>query len=293
MENYRDCVALNAKAISLIQAGSCEEGIETLTRALVLLQPFLQYAMPSGIGSRAAPGRPPPPVAPPVAAAAAASVEVDTTDTDTSASIGTYRAKEIEEQEKFDELQQESQFKLPAYFSVPVTSADDCESQPLISSDDQLFTFYNRMFEITETDILKNLGVSKTFVLLLFNFAMAHHIHAARHHIERQEATPTRQLRLAAIVQMYQSVTLAAKSSLNAEEVGSILCVIIAATNNAGHLHSFLHNFEQIQSSLHLQLQLIGLSYGPCAIPKVDCALLFSSVYAFFEGPGLCLPPAA
>ena len=283
MENYKGCVALNAKAISLIQAGSCDEGIAYLTKALALLQPFFQDSepLPSGpvsSGSSSSSSSPPSAENPPAHEDDDMEVESDTTQDD---------------DEIYFKEDEESLFQLPAYFSVPVVSSEDCTYEPLLSSDDQVFTFYDRMFEITETDIVRNLGVSKTFVLLLFNFAMAHHIHAAKHHIERQEATPNREFRLSAILQMYESATVAAKSSLTADELGEILCVIIAANNNIGHLQSFLHNFAKVQCSLTLQLQLIGLSYGPCAIPVVDYAILFSSVFVFLEGPGLCLAPAA
>jgi hypothetical protein len=182
------------------------------------------------------------------------------------------------------------------YYSVPVLSEENLQKSILLSSDN-VFNFYPRMFNIVEYDANK-FGASKVFVLLLFNLAIAHHVHAVLLHQTDSPSCPeetaySRQFRLTTILKMYQSVILATRTSLHPEEVGSLLCILIAAANNAGHLNACLHNFKEMQSSLDLEMQLLGLSYGPCAIPEQDYEIFFSSIYVFLEGPGLCLPPAA
>ena len=301
MESYKECVPLNAEAISLIQAGRCDEGIALLTKALTLLQPLLD------------------PTSVPAIAESSSNTQAETrdedmevekdTEEDTDAPQDLHDGHQDKEEVRQGPEQDEGMFQLPDYFSVCVVSPDDCASKPLFSTEGQIFTFYNRMYEITKTDFVHHLGVPKTFVLLLFNFAMAHHIHAANdvtrhfftHNASNNQAAPSssvsRKFRLSTILEMYQSVSIAARSTLSIEEVKDVLCVIMAAANNTGHLHSYLQEFDKVKSSLTLQLQLMGLLSleGPigCAIPKIDHAILLSSVYVFLEGPGLSNSPAA
>lgn len=181
------------------------------------------------------------------------------------------------------------------YYSVSVLSEAQVQQSILLSCDN-VFHFYPRMFNITEYNADK-FGASKLFVLLLFNLAIAHHVHAALLHQKcgpiREETVASRQMRLTTILKMYQSVILATRTSLHPDEVGSLLCILIAAANNAGHLNACLQNFQEMQSSLNLEMQLLGLSYGPVAIPQEDYDLFFGSIFLFVEGPGLILSPAA
>lgn len=254
MKTYQDCIVLNAQAIAMIQSGRCEEGIHCIKNALAVLQPHLETPAEEAIQKKVN-NRP--------------------------------------------------------YYSVPVMEDYQLRQSRLLSSEN-IFTFYPRMFNITEFNPA-NFGPHKVFVVLLFNLAIAHHMHAALLHqnddcmsddsqnsssmpwscMEVGETAESRTFRLTTILKMYQSVILATRTSLHPDEVGSLLCILIAAANNAGHLNSCLHNFQEMQSSLNLEMQLLGLSYGPCAIPDPDYEIFFSSVFVFLEGPGLCLSPAA
>jgi hypothetical protein len=184
-----------------------------------------------------------------------------------------------------------------SYFSVPIISEATIQASALLSNDN-LFTFYPRMFNVTEQDPSK-FGPSQLFVLLAFNLAMAHHTHSAQLNTSKynswlaQETAESRHARLTGILKMYQSVIVAARTSVRADEVGDLLCVLTAAANNAGHLNSYMNNFSEMQTSLILERQLMGQSYGPCAIPDTDYQIFFSSIFVFLEGPGLCLSPAA
>lgn len=183
------------------------------------------------------------------------------------------------------------------YFSVPIMSEATIHASALLSHDN-LFTFYPRMFSVTEQDPCK-FGPSQLFVLLVFNLAMAHHTHAALLHTGKynswlaQETAERRNARLSGILKMYQSVIIAARTSLRADEVGDLLCVMTATANNAGHLNSCMNNFLEMQASLNLEKQLMEQSYGPCSIPDTDYQIFFSSIAVFLEGPGLYLSPAA
>ena len=190
------------------------------------------------------------------------------------------------------------------YYSVPVMEEYQIRRSKLLSTDN-IFSYYPRLFNITEFNADK-FGPSKVFVILLFNLANAHHVHASLLHqnsdttrhgsdpwFGQKETASSRNFRLSTILKMYQSVIQATRASLHPDEVGSLLCVLIAAANNAGHLNASLQNFEEMQSSLNLEMQLMELSYGPCTIPDPDYEIFFSSIFVFLEGPGLCLSPAA
>jgi hypothetical protein len=183
------------------------------------------------------------------------------------------------------------------YLSVPIMSGATIQASALLSHDN-LFTFYPRMFSVTEQDPCK-FGPSQLFVLLVFNLAMVHHAHAAILHTGKgnsglaQETAESHHARLTCILKMYQSVIIAARNSLRADEVGDLLCVMTATANNAGHLNSCMNNFLEMQASLNLEKQLMGQSYGPCSIPDTDYQIFFSSIAVFMEGPGLYLSPAA
>jgi len=274
--SFKDCVAYNSKAIHQLRAGECLEAIESIKQAFMALQPLFKQ-----------------PVVP--------DIHMDDGGEDNGpscdASARQSPTKDITNQGQ-QQPQQTSFSPYPLYppprmyYSVPIMEDDMVQASPLFSSDNNVFAFYPRMFEISETDGHK-FGLSKAFVLLVYNFAMAHHVHGSYHHLANEEATATRQARLVALLQMYQSVIVAARGTLSPEEIGEMLCVIVASANNSGHLHGFLQDFQEVRNSLALQMDLLKLSYGPCSLPPVDFALLFSSIFVFLEGPGLSIPPAA
>ncbi|CAB9514514.1 expressed unknown protein [Seminavis robusta] len=185
------------------------------------------------------------------------------------------------------------------YYSIPVLPEGIMHTSSMLSSDN-IFSFYPRMFNITEHDDSK-FGAAKIFVILIFNLAMAHHVHAALLECEdnanngwlKLETPRDRQTRLTAILKMYQNVIVGARTTLSPDEVGGLLCVVTAAANNAGHLNTCMNNFQEMQASLNLEMQLMKLSYGACTIPAMDYGIFFSSIFVFLEGAGLSISPAA
>ena len=154
-----------------------------------------------------------------------------------------------------------------------------------VNSPSNLFTLYPRMFRIAE-DAANKLTISKILVVLLYNLAVASHIEAIT-----QESPCPRHLKK--VLELYETAMRVAHTSWSTQDAEEFLCVLLALTNNVGHVHSHLLNFQQTRESLSLQMHLLARATEDNPLAMEDYEIYFESVCVFLDGHDLCLAPAA
>ncbi|CAB9497340.1 expressed unknown protein [Seminavis robusta] len=200
----------------------------------------------------------------------------------------------------FQHLQQPMSQKVPtrdiqsmAYYSVPIASELASPTGGSILSDN-LFTLYPRAFAIRRSHSCQ-FGPSKTFLVLLYNLAVAVHVKALNF-LETHPETDPRPL-LAVVVQLYENVTIVGQENLvEAHDFQEMLCLLIATANNMGHCYDALNEFPKFRESMSLTLDLLSLSSDELyPISNEDMDVFLSSTLIFLESPGrdLCNAPAA
>ncbi|CAB9516560.1 expressed unknown protein [Seminavis robusta] len=166
----------------------------------------------------------------------------------------------------------------PPVVSVPIATSTN------VNSPANLFTFYPRMFRITSE--AKDLSISKILVVLLYNLAVASHMDAITEEIPDPQ-------HLKKVLELYETAMRVAHTSWNTADAEQLLCVLLALTNNVGHIHSHLLNFQQTRESLSLQMHLLARATEENPLAMEDYEIYFESVCVFLDGHDLCLAPAA
>ena len=164
--------------------------------------------------------------------------------------------------------------------SVPILNMQEVS----INSPSNLFTLYPRMFRIVGS--IQQLSISKILVVLLYNLAVASHMEAIT------QDTPNPQ-NLKKVLELYETAMRVAHTSWSTQDAEQLLCVLLALTNNVGHVHSHLLNFQQTRESLSLQMHLLARATEENPLEMHDYEIFFESVCVFLDGHDLCLAPAA
>lgn len=94
------------------------------------------------------------------------------------------------------------------------------------------------------------------------------------------------------ILTLYEGVVKTARVSLRFQDAREMLCVIVAATNNFGHVSSQLLLFTETRDSIDYMIRLLGMSEEK-TFGSADVHLFFESVCIFMEGRNLRNAPAA
>lgn len=167
--------------------------------------------------------------------------------------------------------------------SVPILNAEQALKN--VNSPSNLFTLYPRMFRIAP-DAANKLSISKILVVLLYNLAIASHIEA----ITQESPCPSH---LKKVLELYETAMRVAHTSWSTHDAEELLCVLLALTNNVGHVHSHMLNFQQTRESLSLQMHLLARATEENPLAMEDYEIYFESVCVFLDGHDLCLAPAA
>lgn len=194
--------------------------------------------------------------------------------------------------------------KLEACFKMPSDVADahclephtfssvsiECEWTEKIkaSSAQNVFTFFPRMFHVTSSSQTK-LDLKKTLLILMFNEAISRHVIASLY-VSEHNINPHKHL--AKVSALYEAVVRAARVSFHYQHAREMLCVIVAATNNFGHISSQLMMFNETASSIEYMIKLLGMS-NDGSFAQEEVQLFFESVCIFLEGRNLRNAPAA
>lgn len=171
----------------------------------------------------------------------------------------------------------------PAIVSVPIITNGQGDLN--LNSPSNLFTMYPRMFRIAD-DAADKLSISKILVVLLYNLAVASHIDA----ISQENPCPRH---LKKVLELYETAMRVAHTSWSTQDAEELLCVLLALTNNVGHVHSHLLNFQQTRESISLQMHLLARATEENPLDMEDYEIYFESVCVFLDGHDLCLAPAA
>jgi len=150
------------------------------------------------------------------------------------------------------------------------------------------FIFYPRMFHVTSTGQSK-IDLRKTLLILMFNEAVSRHIIACSY-VNEHKVNPHQYLYK--VSKLYETVVKAARVSLPYQNAKEMLCLIMAATNNFGHIASQLMMFQETTSSIDYMIKLLGMS-NVGSFGADDINLFFESVCIFLEGRNLRIAPAA
>lgn len=164
--------------------------------------------------------------------------------------------------------------------SVPIMNMQEVD----INSPANLFSVYPRMFRIVGD--IQQLSISKILVVLLYNLAVASHMEAIT------QETPNPQ-QLKKVLELYETAMRVAHTSWSTQDAEQLLCVLLALTNNVGHVHSHMLNFQQTRESLSLQMHLLARATEENPLDMQDYEVFFESVCVFLDGHDLCLAPAA
>jgi hypothetical protein len=144
------------------------------------------------------------------------------------------------------------------------------------------------MFDITSAGNSK-LDFKKTLLILMFNEASSRHIIAAVY-VQEQGILPHHYL--SKVLPLYEAVVKAARISFHFRDAREMLCVIVAATNNFGHISSQLLLFTETRDSIDYMIRLLEMSNETSFGPQ-DVHLFFESICIFMEGGNLRNAPAA
>ena len=167
--------------------------------------------------------------------------------------------------------------------SVPILSAEQALQN--VNSPSNLFTLYPRMFRIAP-DAGNKMSISKILVILLYNLAIASHAEA----LAEESPSPAH---LKKVLELYETAMRVAHTSRSPQDAEELLCVLLALTNNVGHVHSHMLNFQQTRESLSLQMHLLARATQENPLAVEDYEIYFESVCVFLDGHDLCLAPAA
>jgi hypothetical protein len=176
---------------------------------------------------------------------------------------------------------EEFQFK-----SISIES-DWTEQLKAISAQNAL-SFYPRMFRIVSAG-QSQVDLKKALLILMFNEAVSRHIIAALF-VHRHKMLPDSHM--TQVMAMYEAILRAARASFRFSDSKKLLCVIVAAANNFGHVASHLMLFRETRESIEYTIRLLEIS-DDSSFGAVDVHLFFESICIFLEGRNLRNAPAA
>jgi hypothetical protein len=132
----------------------------------------------------------------------------------------------------------------------------------------------------------------KVMVVLLYNLAVLCHITAIR------EGEQLGSSRCSHILETYQTALQVVASYWDQEDVESMLWLLLAISNNIGHIHSNSESLNNFQETREIVFKVTNLltrtSPQRSKMPLQEYKTFFESVFIFLEGTtGLYLAPAA
>ncbi|CAB9497342.1 expressed unknown protein [Seminavis robusta] len=154
---------------------------------------------------------------------------------------------------------------------------------------ENVFSFYPRMFHVTCKGRADPMELMKITMIVMFNEALARHAIALMY-LSQCKVNPEKHL--TRVLGLYQKIMVLAQSCFQYSDVREMLCVLVAATNNYGHISSQLLLFNETRESINHIIQLLALSNEHSFLPD-DVRLFFESVCIFLEGRTLRNAPAA
>jgi hypothetical protein len=166
-----------------------------------------------------------------------------------------------------------------------VTIPNNLEST-LLQSQDNLFSFYFRAFEVDE-NAQECLNLSTAFVVLIYNLGLSMLFEvASRGAIGRNE--------LNTIIHMFQTAMRAANVLWDQGGFDDeLLCLALGITNNLGYLHCLAQDPKQARDHLVLAVDLVAHPAAEDAIPLEDYEFFYHSTCMFSSGVHLNAAPAA
>jgi hypothetical protein len=156
-------------------------------------------------------------------------------------------------------------------------------------SPDNVFSFYPRMFDITCKGYIDSMELMKINMIIMFNEAISRHAITLMY-LSLYEVNPDIHLR--SVLNLYQKIVVRAQRCFQYNDVHEMLCVLVAAANNYGHIASQLLLFDETRDSISNMIHLLAISDKNSFLHD-DVRLFFESVCIFLEGRNLCNAPAA
>lgn len=156
-------------------------------------------------------------------------------------------------------------------------------------SPENVFSLYPRMFNITCKRDIDSMELTKIAMIMMFNEALSHHA-VTWMHLPLYKVNPAIHLR--SVMSLYQKIVEHSQRCFHYSDVHEMLCVLVAATNNYGHIASQLLLFDETRDSISNMIHLLAISDENSFLHD-DLHLFFESVCIFLEGSNLCNSPAA
>ena len=156
-------------------------------------------------------------------------------------------------------------------------------------SEDNIFAFFDRMFHISHENA-STLGLLKVYALMLFNQAVSQHVNATIFLSKNPDVNPDEYL--SKVLWLYERVIEVARSSFHSLDVREMLCILVAASNNSGHISSKLMLFSETRQCIARVIHLLAVS-DESSFTKKDLEVIFWSTCIFLEGRNLQNAPAA
>jgi hypothetical protein len=156
-------------------------------------------------------------------------------------------------------------------------------------SPDNVFSFYPRAFDITCHGDIDAMELMKITMIIMFNEAVSRHA-VTLMYLSLHKVHPDIHLR--SVLSLYQKIVVHAQRCFQYNDVHEMLCVLVAAANNYGHIASQLLLFDETRDSISNMINLLAISDGNSFLHD-DVRLFFESVCIFLEGHNLCNAPAA
>ena len=156
-------------------------------------------------------------------------------------------------------------------------------------SEDNVFAFFDRMFHISHENA-SIFGLMKVYALMLFNQAVSQHVNAMIYLSKNPGVNPD--IHLSKVLWLYERVIEVARTSFHSLDVQEMLCILVAASNNSGHISSKLMLFSETQQCIARVMHLLAIS-DESSFTRKDLEVLFWSTCIFLEGKNLRNAPAA
>jgi hypothetical protein len=156
-------------------------------------------------------------------------------------------------------------------------------------SPDNVFSFYPRMFNIICKGDIDSMELTKITMILMFNEALSRHA-VTLMYLSLYKVNPV--FHLTSIMRLYQKVLVHAQRCFQYSDFREMLCVLVAATNNYGHIVSQLLLFDETRDCISNMIHFLSISDEDSFLPD-DLRLFLEGVCIFFEGRYLCIAPAA
>ena len=150
------------------------------------------------------------------------------------------------------------------------------------------FAFFDRLYHINNENARK-MGLMKVYVILLFNRAVCQHVNAMVF-LSKNNIIPD--VLLGKVLCLYERVFEVVRTSFYRQDLREMLCLLVAAANNSGHISSKLMLFTETRQCIARVMHLLAVS-DESAFETEDLQVLFWSTCIFLEGRNLRNAPAA